>query len=320
MRSTYKLLILLCAFMAQLGFAQTIRNYVLVEMAMGYNFKGCNGSVTSILKNQLKNSDLAIIQYHKGDFFETNDAIYRLDSMYQFSYYPQSWIDGMQVPEENFENASYFASNYNTAKNILADYKLDIVVNDNEIAVTANYLAGKKMGVRLQLAVSIKAGANQFLLSDSVYWIQTKMLPDARGTELDFTSSNEIKELFNIEDLGFSDLSKYEIIGFVQDDATKRVYQTQKARLVTTGILNTATDEIRTILFPNPTANFIKIHSPYQIKSAKIFNVLHQLLYQNEDVEDVECTISTQGLNSGVYFAEITLQDNKKDVLRFIVK
>lgn len=70
-------------------------------------------------------------------------------------------------------------------------------------------------------------------------------------------------------------------------------------------------------LFPNPTSNQLRIQSDLKISFFKILSVTGQTIKAGTLSNK---TISVNALNSGVYFLEITTQEGKKGVERFVVE
>lgn len=84
---------------------------------------------------------------------------------------------------------------------------------------------------------------------------------------------------------------------------------------------NVSVDEVRNDVslkvFPNPTSNQLRIQSDLKISSFKVLSVTGQVLKAGRLSDQI---ISVNSLNAGVYFLEITTQEGKKGVERFVVE
>ena len=57
--------------------------------------------------------DFAYAEYHGSDDYATTESENRL-TWYNCEYYPETWIDGQQIPIDNFADAAMMLDWYNT--------------------------------------------------------------------------------------------------------------------------------------------------------------------------------------------------------------
>jgi hypothetical protein len=131
-----------------------------------------------------------------------------------------------------------------------------------------------------------------------------------------FSSTSEKRTLISnnilgwqTEGLAFIDSGNIFISNEYTSFVRASLYRLSLDETNTTGISQIATNSVQ--CFPNPTANMLEINSREVIENVKIWNSQGVFVYQ-EDVNAFETKLflKQKGLKKGLYFLEITSQNN----------
>lgn len=293
------------------------RDLVVFEIVTGTWCQFCPGAAMGAEDLENSGADVAIVEYHGGDDWEIPASTSRIQ-YYGVSSYPTTIVDGKYIYSGGSSNQSLFPAYsqlYGTAKSIPGIYILDIEIQDLEennyklivdIEETNSYNEGDLIAhVVLTESHIAESWQGQTELNSVVL----AMFPDAYGTSLDFSSS--LTQNFEI-DFSLTDenqLENCEIIVFVQNPATKEIFQASKLNIAeaTTRIDNISSNyDIE--IYPNPSNGIFKISTVqnnseivvYEISGKKVFNA--QL---NENINSIDLS----HLNKGVYIISVQSED-----------
>ncbi|MFH1051368.1 MAG: choice-of-anchor J domain-containing protein [bacterium] len=146
------------------------------------------------------------------------------------------------------------------------------------------------------------------------HMVEQKMLPDGYGKTLSGLVENEkLKQSFtytfdstsNVEEYG--DLS---VVLFVQDKTTRFILGNAWATWIGVSVKNQVIDGNGFVsIFPNPASDKLIINSDKQIYNIKIFDILgceRQCQFSNSEGRSI---VNIYGLNDGIYFILIQIDD-----------
>lgn len=299
------------------------REYVLFEIGTGTGCPFCPGASMGAVDMVENGDDVIIIKYHNfnaNDPFNTPAAAERTSNYYNITGYPTSFADGTYSIAGGSSNQSLFQGyhqHYLQRKERKALYSLDVNVfhlsgYDYRAEITvrqhSDYITEQKTLHTALTETDIDfAWQNQ----SQVHWTCRNMFPDALGTKMDFSESNEqsMNIDFSLEDGFVKD--NCEFVVFLQADPSKEVMVSTKVDLADVLLSEEIVvdlDEFR--IYPNPTSDFIyfnkRINSDYQLLDVKGKIVLSGTTSNRVDV---------RGLDNGIYFLSVDGYPVKKLII-----
>jgi len=84
-------------------------------------------------------------------------------------------------------------------------------------------------------------------------------------------------------------------------------------------LANNEFDGIDFTYFPNPTNGTVSINSKSEINQVAVYNIMGQLLYQN-DVNDLNTNVDISAYSTGTYFFKLKFDDNKEVNFKILKK
>lgn len=84
-------------------------------------------------------------------------------------------------------------------------------------------------------------------------------------------------------------------------------------------LANNEFDGIDFTYFPNPTTGSVSINSKSEINQVYVYNIMGQLLYQN-DVNDLNTNVDISAYSTGTYFFKLKFDDNKEVNFKILKK
>lgn len=84
-------------------------------------------------------------------------------------------------------------------------------------------------------------------------------------------------------------------------------------------LTNNEFDGIDFTYFPNPTTGKVSINSKSEINQVAVYNIMGQLLYQN-DVNDLDTNVDISAYSTGTYFFKLKFDDNKEVNFKILKK
>lgn len=294
------------------------RPNVLLEIATGTWCTYCPGAAMGADDMIENGHDVAVIEYHYGDSYETSESVAR-NSYYSVSGYPTSTFDGL----DGFSGGSHTESLYpqylpyydsRMTVNSIFDLEMDVVqTSDNGFDVTLNteqlwdYSAGD---LRLHLVLTESHIPENWQGQTEVSFVCRKMYPDQNGTELTLQNLGDTQsENYEISVSSSYDLMECELVAFIQDNATKEVMSSQKVHL---GQLVGVSEEGESFsrVYPNPTNGNVNVESASNIKNIKVYNLQGQLVY-NVSMDQSSVKLDLNFLESGIYMMNIETEAGK---------
>ena len=232
---TFTLFLLLASLL--IAAQQVPRDKVILEIATGTWCQYCPGAAMGADDLIENGCEVAVIEYHNNDNFD-NDASNARNSYYNVGGFPTAHFDGVVT----YVGGDQFVSMYS---NYLPLYQGRIAIessftmqiygdnsgDDYTIGVMVTKVADGPDVVTLQLALTESNIVFSWMGQDHVNFVERLMAPDAQGTELDFSNTDEIyTELTFTKDASWV-LNNCELVSFLQDESDKEIQQGTKVAL-----------------------------------------------------------------------------------------
>jgi hypothetical protein len=225
---------ILFSALVSLSFAQIQRNKVVVELFTGTWCVFCPGASLGADDLVLNGHDVAIVEHHYSDPFQTDESFAR-DGYYGVTGYPTQVFDGTDQSSGGHASVSIYPSyipKYNAAMSVLTP--IDIDLSWEYDTATSNFtvtgiadlvatLPANEAPVMHMVVVESHVPYNWFGMNECNF-INRLMLPDANGTPLDFSTSTKdtIEYTFSLNPSWVR--NNCEVVLFMQDPASKKVY------------------------------------------------------------------------------------------------
>ncbi len=176
---------------------------------------------------------VAIIEYHSGDTYENSYSLSRL-SYYGLNGTPTAWFDGGNaVVGGNHTTSMYptYLQKYNQRIAVQSSFTIDMVgskigTNDYQVTVGIEKLdAATYTNLVLHFAVIESDILQNWQGMTILHNVERLMAPNQSGTSLDFSAVNQknVNLLFTLNPSWVK--ANCELVTFIQNTATKEVYQ-----------------------------------------------------------------------------------------------
>lgn len=299
---------------------------VLVEQFTNSGCPNCAGNTPVVAAYVNDHPDeVLMLSYHAP--FPYNDSMY-FENAYQsdqrIDYYgvfgvPTSRVDGnyfsgnlVPVLATTITNRSAIAPRYSISFNSSTIVNQTVTAN---ISFTSIDAANSGQSLKAMVVVAEKNvlkssyAASPGNNSETQYpWVVRKMLPDDAGTDLQHTELNGSEDFiltWNADNL--KDLNQMRIIAFVQNMATKEVYQAEiSTPQISTGNNAPLTEANQSFeLFPSITDSHFRVQftSPQQDRHIKVLDVNGRVVYELQTSENL-LSVDLHTLPAGMYFVQ----------------
>jgi len=291
----------------------TSRNFVLLEIGTGTWCEYCPGAAMGADDLRNNGQNVAVIEYHSGDDYETSESDFRLNTYYGITAYPTAWFDGIISYEGGNTTSSLYETYlafYETRASKVSLFELSVVPEYTgnstfDFVVTAENIyqyPGQDI-VLHAVAVESHVPVNWFMM-DEINYVCRKMLPDHMGTSLDFSTQSlyEVEMVLNWNGWNIDNMG---LVVFLQDNDTREILQT--TMIDDLGVYVGIDDpELATeiSIFPNPATNLVNVATGANLQEVRILNNSGQLVF-NQQVDEQSLHVNTSNLQAGVYFIEI---------------
>lgn len=250
-----KKFILLAGLMFLFGqtYSQTVpRNMVILEISTGTWCTYCPGAANAADQLVAEGKSVAVIEYHNGDAF-VNTASDSRNSYYNITGYPTGHFDGPVVmvggaacPSGNVYGSylPLYTQQINTPSPLSICFTGSNVGNNYTVNITVTKIgtvSGTSLRLHLVLTESDIATApwpGSGGCMNEVNFVERLMVPDYYGTSFNFGSGNVQTFTLNFTKDASWVAANCEVVAFVQDNATKTIYNGAKCAL--TGLPTTA--------------------------------------------------------------------------------
>jgi hypothetical protein len=223
-------------FLALIGQGQQVaRDKVVVEIGTGTWCYYCPGAALGADDLVSNGKEVAIVEYHGGgvDPYINEYSSARI-SYYGVTGYPTAYFDGgIAVVGGNHTTSMYstYLQKYNQRINVPSSFSIDMTgskvgSNDYQVVVNVEKVdAAVYDNLVMHFVLTESDIAYSWQGMTEVNFVERLMVPDQTGTDLDFssTNSNQIFFLLSLDPAWVTE--NCELIAFVQNPATKEVYQ-----------------------------------------------------------------------------------------------
>ena len=248
--------------LASVAFSQQVpRDKVIVEIGTGTWCYYCPGAALGADDLVANGHQVAIIEYHGGgvDNFINEYSTARI-GYYGVTGYPTAYFDGGNaVVGGNHTTSMYpnYLQKYNQRINVQSSFNLDMIgsrigQNDFQVTVSIDKLdANTYSNLKMHFVVTESEIALNWQGMSEVNFVERLMVPNHLGTNLDFSNGNqlEVNLLFSLEPSWVKE--HCEIVVFLQNSATKEIFQGTKMDLAEFDVVNNFDAGIINVTSPN---------------------------------------------------------------------
>jgi len=303
----------------------TEREFVVVEVVTGTWCVYCPGAALAMDDFEANGANVAIIEYHGGDDYETPFSAGRT-SYYGVESYPTSIFDGVNIHGGGNASSSIYSSllplyedraatktamTLNVTDAARSDFAINVVVTEEGQIPAGDF--------KLQVAVNESHIQEAWQGQTELNYVNRIMAPSHNGTSLEFVDGVATATV-EFSELGWN-LDNTEVVIFVQNDDTKEIMQATKLPINSLIPLDASNDapEMKLELsnYPNPfnPTTTISFNLPTEGQvSLEVFNAKGQKV--NTLVNEVKSAGAHSvvwsgtdsrggGLTSGVYYYKI---------------
>jgi thiol-disulfide isomerase/thioredoxin len=291
----------------------TGREMVLLEIGTGTWCVFCPGAAMGADELVENDHNVAVIEYHSGDNYETPESGYRVSNYYGITGFPTAEFDGVITHVGGNANTSLYQTYlpyFEQRETKVSLFELDVEVEmagDTDIAANVfvdNIYPYPGDNVVLQVVLTEShIPENWFMLSE-INFVCRDMVPDQFGTEMDFSGSTSYENTFEMSIAGY-EKDNCEVVVFLQDNDTKEVLQAVKFDLE--DIVGIGENPLVKSLdmYPNPARDMLHIELDQGLLGVRIMNQTGQLIL-DRTAEGTGFTLNVSAFETGVYFVEVT--------------
>jgi PKD repeat protein len=224
-------------------FAQVDRERVLVEIGTGGWCTYCPGAAMGADDLHENGDPVAIIEYHNGDPYATNESNAR-NSYYNISGYPTAWFDGSYNSVVGGSHTQSMYGSYlpivNARIQIPTSFVLEISGSNSgdEYSINVNVQkVGDYTGSNLKVRFAVTESNIQYNWQGQteLNFVCRDMVPDQNGTLVDFSDTDEVDVPLTFTFNNSWDIEECELIAFIQDDNSKEVLHSTNLMLTDLG-------------------------------------------------------------------------------------
>ena len=206
----------------------TPRDYVVAETATGTWCVWCPGVALAMDEFEANGENLAIIEYHGGDAYETPFSSGRI-AYYGITGYPTAIFDGVNVSSGGDQSVSIYPTLYPLyAERAAKKTAMTLAIagaNREDYSLTINAIMEGQMpeaDYTLQVAINESHIEESWFGLDELNFVNRVMVPSHNGTSLDFVDGVATVVVDFFDDASWN-VDNCEVVIFVQNDDTKEM-------------------------------------------------------------------------------------------------
>ena len=237
---------------------QVDRDKVVLEIVTGTWCYYCPGAAMGADDLISNGKEVAVVEYHNGDDY-TNSYGSSRQSYYGITGIPTAEFDGIvEVGGGNHTTSLYptYLQKYNQRIAIPSSFTIDMEgsnsgLTDYEINITVTKVAAvSSTNLVLHFALTESEIQESWQGQSKLDFVERLMWPNQYGTALDFSSGNvnEITVSFTMQPSWVNE--HCEVVAFIQDPATKEIFQGAKKEIMDFGSSNINDASILAAYFP----------------------------------------------------------------------
>ena len=179
--------------------------------------------------------DVAVVENHSGDSFANAYSNAR-NSYYATSGTPTAYFDGiLSVVGGNHTQSMYsnYLPKYNQRKSILSDFTIDIQGSTDDflscdVEINVNKVAGSYGSLKLYVVITESDIPYSWQGLSVLNHVNRLMVPNQNGNDLNFSSQSNYQLTLPFNLSGNWVFGNCEVVAFIQNYATKEIYQAVK--------------------------------------------------------------------------------------------
>ena len=296
------------------------REKVLLEIVTGTWCQYCPGAAMGADDLVENGHDVAVIEYHGGDDYETAQSAGRID-YYQVTGFPTSIFDGIDGFSGGSASESLYEAylpyyNDRIALKSLFGVSLDVEQTaraysfsvDASVEQLWDYTSGD---LRLHVVLIESHIPENWLGLTEVNFVCREMYPDVDGQALTLENNGDTEEFnYEIEVSDDYDIANCELVAFIQDNETKEVLNTTMVDLgQIVGVAEQG--ELYSKIYPNPATDMITVESESTLKRISIYSLNGQQVYELA-LDQNKVSMNVDFLKSGFYMVKIETDNGTK--------
>ncbi len=288
------------------------RSLVLFEDFTGTWCPYCPNAAKALDMIEEEGLNVAIIEYHAGDNYETPATNIRAN-VYSVEGYPTVIIDGKTIASSGDIQVlkdfyTYWHNEYMAKPTVYKITPTVTSVSSNvfdisvDVEETLDYYNNDEMRLFVALTETHIPENWQGGMTE-VNFVLRKMLPNGNGTVLNFSSGSVQNHTFQLNLNSSYVKSNCEMVFFVQNMNTKEIMETVKVSGET--FVNVENDETMALsVYPNPAKNSVNITASETIEEVTFISITGQVV-KHITPQEKQIRISTADLTQGVYTIKI---------------
>jgi thiol-disulfide isomerase/thioredoxin len=313
------------------------RNLVVFEIFTGTWCPYCPTAAEAIDMMVDEGKDVAVIEYHGGDDYETSATAIK-EAYYEPLFgdvdaglgYPTTVFNGTGAmegayPEVADQNALY---DYHYDEQITIPSVYTINLWAEPISADAEYVFNLHIDVEETLSYFEDETKMMVVLTetnipeawqtyDEVNFAVRNMFPDPNGTVLDFSTETIYNTVIPVTVDAVWVVDNCEVVVFIQNTATGNIQQARKVGLHT--FVNSEIEKtFETTIYPNPANSILNIVAPESIDRVEVLNIAGQIV-NAMDINSDSVKLNVEEYSAGVYFVKVFTQ-NEVSIHKIIVE
>lgn len=296
------------------------RTLVVCEEGTGTWCGYCPGAAMGLDELVENNWPVAVIAYHNGDDYETEEGIERL-SFYEVAGYPTVIFDGVESIAGGSSSESMYESYLPVVQDRLSIpaaasiefYAMSII--ENTLSVTVFIESGSPISgdnIVLQAVLTESHIPESWQGQDELNFVERTMLQGSTGASIDLSDQTEWV-IINLDLNPAWIKTNSELVVFVQNLDTKEIYNGNKVDLITVSIKE---NEKWIGIYPNPARDFITISNCGDAE-VNIYTVQGQKVL-TKNISGQSAKLDVSKLKSGMHVLEIII-DGKRYTEKILI-